>query len=293
MADGPSLDPGHPFSATSHISFNYHRQTISAAPFGYDYFLSLPPAYASSPARTWPLILFLHGAGESQRGLNESYASLRHGIPKLVLCYDKWKAGCPSPAIHIPKATRFSSRRPIPDPADLSAHPVPPAACTLAAEQFITASPSLDMLHGYGWNPAVLSSLLDELLLTYAVDPDRVHVTGFSMGGYGTWALALRAPHRFASLAPICGGADPALAKSIAHVPHWIHHGESDPIIPIEESVEMHRALRDAGADEVHFTRYPDTEHDSWTYAYNNPDLFRWMLEKTRPATNISQTPYP
>ncbi|TFK55028.1 alpha/beta-hydrolase [Heliocybe sulcata] len=283
----PVVDPGHPFASTSHIPFNYHKQTNSSAPFGYNYFVSLPPAYGLEPDRKWPLILFLHGAGESQRGFNESYASLRHGIPKIILCYDKWKGGASSPSIDIPRAMRFKNRRTAqkPDSSDLSSQPVSPEVCKLVAEEFITITPSLDMIQGYGWNPVVLSSLLDEVLETYHVDEDRIHVTGFSMGGYGTWSLGLRTPDRFATLTPICGGADPALAKKVKHVPQWIFHGETDPIIPISESIEMDCALRHAGADEVHFTRYPNTEHDSWTCSYSNPELFRWMLEKKRPIS--------
>jgi pimeloyl-ACP methyl ester carboxylesterase len=238
-APAPPLDPGHAYARTSYIAFTFHKQQASPAPFGYEYFLSLPPGYEAQPDRKWPLLLFLHGAGESQRARGESYASIRHGVPKIsassewrhseprltmhriaVLCYDKLKAGEPAPThIEIPRPPRGKRWRQ--DPSDLSPSPVPAAVCERVAESCITLSPSLDVTHGYGWNPRVLGALLDEIVRAHRVDADAVHVTGFSMGGYGTWALALATPNRFASVVPICGGGEVALAKNIKHLPHW------------------------------------------------------------------------
>lgn len=135
-------DPGHPYAKTKHISFTFHDQTNSPAPFGYEYYVSLPPAYHSQLEKSWPLILFLHGAGESQRAANESYASLRHGVPKVILCYDKWKDGMKVPSIDIPLAPRL---RRAGKNTDKSSEPVDPEVCRLVAEEFITVTPSLNM----------------------------------------------------------------------------------------------------------------------------------------------------
>lgn len=120
---------------------------------------------------------------------------------------------------------------------------------------------------------------------TYRVDVDRIHITGFSMGGYGTWDLGIASPDRFATLMPICGGGDTVLVKNTKHVPQWVHHGELDDIIPISASERMVDALKRASADEVRFTRYPDAAHDSWTPAYGNIEVWRWMLERRRNAS--------
>lgn len=64
--------------------------------------------------------------------------------------------------------------------------------------------------------------------------------------------------------------------------PYRIHHGEQDDIVPIGQSEQMDRALRRAAAVDVTFTRYPDAAHDSWTAAYENAEVFRWMLGKRR-----------
>jgi len=222
QTESPPKDPGYPYANTTNISFKYYNQRKSNAPFGYSHFISLPPSYNSNTKTLWPLILFLHGAGQSQRGTNESYASLRHGIPKVILCYDKLKSGNSSPSINIPLAPRLRSKsRQTKYGDDMSDEPVDAEVCTTLAENFITVTPSLNMDYGYGWNASILSALLDEIVERYHVDVDRIHVTGFSMGGYGTWDLGLYSPDRFATLMPICGGGDPVRASLIAHVPQW------------------------------------------------------------------------
>ncbi|KIV78804.1 hypothetical protein PV11_06414 [Exophiala sideris] len=275
-------DPGHPYARTKHINFDFCDQRTSNAPFGYEHFVSVPPTYDEDTSQRWPLILFLHGAGESQRGAgrSESFLSIRHGIPKVILCYDKLKSN-EVPAINIDLPPRFKRSKQAKQ-TDKSVEPVPPEVCALVAENFITVTPSLDMEWGYGWNASVLAALLDEIVDRYRVDLDRIHVTGFSMGGYGTWELALHTPHRFATLMPICGGGDHLRVGHIKHIPQWVHHGDLDDIIPVQASQKMVRALEHAGAPEIKFMRYPDLKHDSWTEAYNNTEVYRWMLEHKR-----------
>ena len=238
-------------------------------------------------------MIFLHGAGESQRGPNESYACLRHGVPKIILAYDKLMSGG-EPAIDIPRPSRLRDRGPERGDnhsrasADLSKTPVPAAVCRAVAEEFVTLTPVLDLTNGYGWNDPVLTSLLDGVLPGLRVDPARVHATGFSMGGYGTWSLGLHTPDRFASLAPVCGGGDVLRAGQLAHVPQWVHHGELDDIIPVSESSKMVSALKKVGAD-VRFSRYPGLAHDSWTEAYNNIEFWEWMLENQQDWEGVSK----
>ncbi|GAB7339812.1 hypothetical protein MBLNU457_6357t1 [Dothideomycetes sp. NU457] len=280
MAASSPKDPGHPYAETKNISFTYHAQQTSPAPFGYDYFISLPPSYTTSPSRRYPLILFLHGAGESQRAENESYASIRHGIPKLILCYDKFKSGLKRPSISIPQAQRI--RKNPSKVSDRSSEPVDAEVCALLAENFITVTPSLDMRHGYGWNVSVLSALLDEVVNAYRVDLDAVHITGFSMGGYGTWALGIHSPARFASLMPVCGGGDMLRVGLIKDLPQWVHHGVLDDVIPVGASEKMVSSLRNKGAREVRFTKYEELKHDCWTEAYGNMEVYEWMLRCRR-----------
>lgn len=188
-----------------------------------------------------PVILFLHGAGESGTdGLAQTTVGLGPALqrnPVAALCV-------------FPQASR-----------------------------------------GYGWrgfNLAAAVAALDEVEREYDVDRERITVTGISMGGYGAWLLALQSPERFSAIVPVCGGLDGTArltheqaAARLAHLPHWVFHGEADNIIPVEESRVMVDALRAAGAD-VRYTEYPRVRHNSWDRAYAEPELFPWLTRATR-----------
>ena len=153
---------------------------------------------------------------------------------------------------------------------------------------FIVVSPqSL----GGGWNVEILNNLLDEVIKTYAVDEDRIYLTGLSMGGYGTWAWAQDSPKRFAAIAPICGGGMPRRARVLKDMPIWVFHGAKDPTVPIKEAEDMVAALKSAGANDVKFTVYPEAGHDSWTATYDNPELYDWFLKHSLSPAEKKQEP--
>lgn len=131
------------------------------------------------------------------------------------------------------------------------------------------------------WDVDTLGALLDQLSATCDVDPDRVYVTGLSMGGFGTWAMAQRWPDRFAAIAPVCGGGDPEKARDIARLPIWVFHGVRDTVVPIASSEAMVMNLREYGSP-VRFTAYPETGHDAWVQAYDTPELYTWLLAQRR-----------
>ena len=149
---------------------------------------------------------------------------------------------------------------------------------------FIVVSPQCPKERS--WEPFKLMALLDEIAERYKVDQDRIYVTGLSMGGYGTWSLAFYAPDRFAAIVPICGGGDASEAKRIAHIPAWVFHGAQDPTVPLDQSLKMVEALRKIGAP-VKFTVYPEAKHDSWTEAYNTPELYPWLLQQKRTPKKV------
>jgi predicted peptidase len=199
----------------------------------YHYLLSLPAGYETSDRR-WPLMLFLHGSGES----GESLAKVKaYGPPKLIA----------------------QNERAFP--------------CIVVSPQ----SP------GRGWNPDYLAALLDDVCATYRVDPERIYLTGLSMGGYGTWMLAAAQPDRFAAIVPICGGGNPADAGKLKGLPIWVFHGADDKTVKLENSEKMVDALKAVGSD-VKFTIYPGVGHDSWTETYANPELYNWLFAQKRAA---------
>ena len=141
---------------------------------------------------------------------------------------------------------------------------------------------------------------LDSAIRDYNGDPERVYVTGNSMGGFGTWYLAARYPGRFAALAPICGGVKPppwvkipkegrlidldgdpyaSLAAKIGRTPVWVFHGGADPLVPVRESRNMVKALQHAGGL-CRYTEWPGVGHESEEPTYALPELFEWMLHQ-------------
>jgi predicted peptidase len=197
-----------------------------------EYLLYLPPDYEKHDK--WPLVLFLHGAGE--RGDNLDLIKV-HGMPKVIA-----------------KGKQFP---------------------------FIVVSPQCPKGHWWNYECLTLTALLDDIVAKYKVDPDRVYLTGMSMGGFGTWALAAYTPDRFAALIPICGGSEVLVTLALKHVPVWAFHGAKDPIVPLKRSQDLVDALVKS-KDEAKLTIYPNALHDSWTATYDNPEIYEWLLAHKR-----------
>lgn len=146
---------------------------------------------------------------------------------------------------------------------------------------FIAVSPQCPPSSLWSLENDGLNALLDDIIENYDVDADRIYLTGLSMGGYGTWDLAMAYPNKFAAIAPICGGNEPKKTYLLKNVPVWVFHGAKDNVVPLKASEEMVEALKARGG-EVKFTVYPEADHDSWTETYLNPDLYEWFLQHTR-----------
>ncbi|MDB6095494.1 MAG: phospholipase/carboxylesterase [Verrucomicrobia bacterium] len=119
------------------------------------------------------------------------------------------------------------------------------------------------------WDGAKLQALVREIITSYQVDPDRVYLTGISMGGFATWDLAIREPELFAAIVPICGGGGPTRVACLRHLPVWVYHGAKDPIVSEDHSARMVAALRAAGGD-VDYTVFPEERHICWPRVYND-----------------------
>jgi len=200
------------------------------------YLLYLPDGYAKGAGKKWPMMMFLHGAGE--RGDDLSLVKI-HGPANIV------ESGKDFPFILVspqcPKDKWWSD-----------------------SEQLL-----------------FLNALLDEIIAEYDVDQSRIYLTGLSMGGFGTWALAIERPERFAAIAPVCGGGMKFLTSRLKNVPTWVFHGEDDNVVPLSYSESMVDALKLAGGD-VRLTVYPKVGHDSWRNAYADEKLYEWFLSQRR-----------
>ena len=143
---------------------------------------------------------------------------------------------------------------------------------------FIIISPQCPA--GQYWDLDILDALLKHAVSKYKIDESRLYLTGLSMGGYGTWNLAVRYPQRFAAIAPICGGGDTSKVCNIKNIPVWAFHGTQDKAVPFKMSESMVNNLKSCGGN-VEFTIVQDGGHDVWTQAYDNPLLFEWFLKFT------------
>ena len=128
--------------------------------------------------------------------------------------------------------------------------------------------------------------LLDSMLLNDSVDPDRVYVTGLSMGGFGTFDLIARRPTLFAAAVPLCGGGDPSPTKirRLLRMPMWVVHGTEDKSVNINRSREMVKALEAAGAA-PRYSELAGFGHNIWDATYGDIELYNWMFSQSKTGT--------
>ena len=233
-------------------------RTISVEGATYKYQVFVPDGW--SPKQKWPIILFLHGAGErGSDGLLQTDVGLPHAIR---LDRSRFKT-----IVVMPQCLK-DGWWPTPEMEEMAL-----AALAAATREF-------------------------------KGDPKRTYLTGLSMGGYGSWAIAAKYPGKFAAVVPICGGIvipahlkqmrpdlaassypdDPKsyeeVARKIGKTPVWIFHGGTDDTVSPELSRKINDALKAAGGD-VRYTEYPGVGHNSWDKAYAEPDLMTWILSQT------------
>lgn len=223
------------------------------------YRILLPKEY--DPAKKYPLVLFLHGRGESG---NDNEKQLVHGA-RLFL-QDSVRTRYPAIVIfpQCPASSYWSNVIATMEGSKTSKRTF----------RFIeTGEPSLAM--------RFVTTLTNLIIKNYPVDKARIYVMGLSMGGMGTFEIVRRMPGTFAAAVPICGGASPATAALLTKVKWWIFHGAKDDVVPPSFSEMMVAALRKAKAS-VKFTLYPQVNHNSWDPAFAEPGLLPWLFAQRK-----------
>ena len=144
---------------------------------------------------------------------------------------------------------------------------------------FVTVAP---ICTGECWfdHGAQLIAMVKELAALPYVDETRFYLMGNSMGGYGTWQLAMCVPEYFAAIVPICGGGMYWDAGRLVNVPVWAFHGGKDPTVFPEESQKMVNTVNKRGGS-AKLTVYPENGHDAWSDTYANREVFDWLLTHT------------
>ena len=229
----------------------FEPRTLTQGENKLPYRLLKPKDY--DPNKKYPLVVFLHGAGE--RG-DDNEKQLVHGMNDFAS--DEIMAKYPAFVIapQCPSGEAWGGINRLaktPTPADQLA---PALAATLQAAA--------------------------EVQNEFSIDDQRIYITGLSMGGFGTFSALTNRPELFAAAAIICGGGETAMASKFKHVPIWAFHGADDKTVPAERSREMIEALKAAGAAPK-YTEYPGVGHNSWAQTYADPALYEWLFAQRKP----------
>jgi predicted peptidase len=214
------------------------------------YRLLKPDSY--DPKKSYPLVVFLHGAGE--RG-DDNAKQLIHGVAEFAKPENRKLYPCFLVAPQCPAGQKWSDVDWGADSHKMPQEPSEPARLVL--------------------------ELIASMQKDYTVDKKRIYITGLSMGGFGTWDLIARKPDLFAAAVPVCGGGDEATATTIAKLPIWAFHGAKDRVVKPSRSVNMIDAIKNAGGHPK-YTEYPNIGHDSWVRAYQDPEMMKWLFSQKK-----------
>lgn len=151
-------------------------------------------------------------------------------------------------------------------------------------------------------NARVALAAQQAALAEFNADPRRVYATGMSMGGYGTWEVAMLAPERFAALVPVCGAVHPprperptlrvtavdgatdpyaTIARRLRGMPVWMFHGALDDVVATHDDHQLVAALNAVGTP-VRYTEYPQGNHNAWDATYADPAMWAWLFAQRR-----------
>lgn len=201
------------------------------------YAVFIPHAY--TPAKKWPVILFLHGAGE--RG-SDGVLPTHYGLGPLISLR---QANFPFVVV-FPQSEDMRGR--------------------------LLKGWSLKTPDGQR-----ALKILDQVEKDYSIDTKREILTGWSMGGYGAFEMAAAFPERWLSVVTVSGGGDKAWGEKLKDVPIWAWHGVKDKSVHVDQSQEMIAAVTAAGGH-PRYSELADSDHEVWKQAYDDDALYAWML---------------
>lgn len=233
-------------------AFNVNGFDYCESDNGMPYRLYYPENYSEEYA--YPVVLFLHGAGE--RG-TDNEATLIHVL-------QDWFNDLESPI--------YQSIVIVPQCPE--------------GEQWVNTpweNGSYDSV-AVGESDAIkeVLSILELICSTDSVNRNRIYVAGISMGGYGTWNLLMNHSDLFAAGMPICGAADPARAEILKNMPVYAFHGDRDSVVPVTGSRDMVNAIIAKGGTQAIYHEVLNTDHNSWSYAASRGDALRWIFLQRR-----------
>lgn len=218
-------------------------------PFKY---LVLPPAKIE-PGKKYPLVLFLHGAGE--RGTDPSVNLRMHFPAHMAKPEQREKYPC---YLVVPQCRNNA----------------------MWMEAHWSKRESTPLKEKPNDQLAMAIAVLEKSIKSLPVDKQRVYLTGLSMGGFGSWELAMRRPELFAALAPVCGGGDERQAAKLKNIPIWTGHGDADGAVWVGRTRQLVDAVKQAKGN-VKYTEFKGVGHNSWTPFYTDKNgVVPWMFKQ-------------
>lgn len=227
-----------------------------------------PANYDPDREEKYPMIVMLHGAGESGRLWSGNY-----NYPNTDARFD-------NNAINIAHGGQ----------AHLNAVNRNPTLSNSFPGIIIWPQASYNGAWESGWqggaesqNARMVTSTIEWLLETKNIDPDRIYMHGLSNGAKGTWDYAAKRPDLFAAILPMAGvGSDnTAMSLVLNTMPLWLFQGGTDTNPRPQAAVDAIAALQAQGGT-PRYTLYPTLGHGVWNTAYAEADFFPWMKSKTK-----------
>ncbi len=200
----------------------------------------------------YPLILFLHGSGARGKDNEKHLAAIPRSFTDSI---NRLKYSCYILAPQCPANDAWVYFPYFPE--SLKATDSPTNAAKLTFE------------------------LLQSLMKSESIDANRIYITGYSLGGEGTFDFISREPNLFAAAVPICGVSDTSKARLIKDIPIWVFHGSDDKVNPAEYSRIMVKSIVNAGGTPK-YTEYSGVGHKCWDKAYAEPELLEWLFKQNR-----------
>ncbi|MBE7177614.1 MAG: dienelactone hydrolase family protein, partial [Mucilaginibacter polytrichastri] len=146
---------------------------------------------------------------------------------------------------------------------------------------YILITPQL-LTGNSAWNAADLDKLIATITPMFNVDPNRIVITGYSMGGHGAWDLAEYNPGRYAGVLAIAGWGNTASASKMKNLPAWAHHGDKDQYVAYKNSVNMINAIKSSGGSSASLKTYYGRDHFIHSTVYDDNNVINWILARRR-----------
>lgn len=265
-ANAQTVDPLHPDYTTTPMqdwekkftdfSFNVYKKNEHVLPYRF-----YKPGVQKG--KKYPLVVFMHGAGE--RGVDNRKQFMRFSCSRF---WEKYPCYVLAPQC--------------PERKDVSGD----AECVWVYTPFGAQDHSMNKEPT--WPMQLSLELLKKIIAENNIDPDRIYITGLSMGGFATWEMLQRKPSLFAAGMPICGGGDTAFASKLTQVPLWVFHGNADSTVPVKRSRMMVQQIVSKGGH-PRYTEYPGVGHDSWSKTYADGEVWEWLFAQTKKKTSTTK----